>query len=457
MTVRSPFGGLSIFWQTLLLIVATLVLSQLVSATLLISLPPPRPDYNSLSDIADTLAGRRFDPAEQNNTDDSDRSLILASALEPPQPSVGMTQDRDMTRHFAQHVGVAPERVRLFYEADQQPGFPFSFSQARDVVPMRRNEPVFYNSVVGALDTGHGWRVVRTEAPKAFDDWQLTSLIGFAISLLLLLPLGWFFARRLANPIRRFADAAEQLGQNPNAPPVDVGGPAELRTTGEALNRMQARISAYLRERTMMIGAIAHDLRTPLARIAFRIEDAPDTIREPVQADVEQMRAMIASTINFIQGASSHFERIPLDLTGLLRRLVEQQTATGGLVSFDDAVPATVSGDRVALNRLFQNLIDNAELYAGRAEIAMRRDRQHVSVTVSDRGPGLSDDMLTSALEPFVRNDPSRNRATGGVGLGLTIARSIAADHGGILTLHSREGGGLCAQVKLPLFLGRQR
>ncbi len=356
-----------------------------------------------------------------------------------------------MTQHFAHHVGVGTDQVRFFYEADQEPGFPFSLSPGRDIIQFRRNEPVFYDSVIGALKTGRGWRVVRTETPKAFDAWQLNSLYGFAISLFLLLPVGWLFARRLADPIRRFADTAEQLGLDPNALPVAISGPAELRTTGEALNRMQARIAEYLRERTMMIGAIAHDLRTPLARIAFRIEDAADTIREPVQADVEQMRAMIASTINFIKGATSQFERVPLDLTALLSRLVDENKATGGLATIETQVAATISGDRVALSRLFQNLIDNAELYAGRAELMMERVAHRIIVTVADRGPGLTPDMLKAALEPFVRYERSRNRATGGVGLGLTIARSIAVDHGGTLQLLAREGGGLVAKVTLPL------
>lgn len=453
MKTRQTFGGLSIFWQTLLLLASTLVLAQFVSTALLVLLPPPRPDYNRLSDIADTLAGRRFDPQEQSNRDDSERSLILTRDARPPQPLHGMVDDADLTRHFAQHVGVPEKRLRLFFEPDQQGSFPFNFRGGKDALPYRRGEPIFYNSVVAGLDTGHGWRVIRTEARPLLSAWQQRSIVWFAVSLILLFPIAWFFARRMARPIARFANAAERLGHDSKAPPLTLDGPTEIRVMGEALNGMQARISEYLRERTMMIGAIAHDLRTPLARIAFRIEEAPDALREPVQADIEQMRKMIASTINFVKGAGTPLERSPLDLTGLLHRLVDEQTATGGLVSFAAAVPATVRGDRIALNRLFQNLIDNAEVYAGRAEIVMARERSQVVVTVADRGPGLADDMLKAVFEPFVRNEPSRNRSTGGIGLGLTIARSIVIEHEGMLTLGPRDGGGLCARVSLPLLV----
>lgn len=452
MTLRRPFRGLSIFWQTLLLLAGALALAQFVSAALFFALPPPRPDYNRLSDIADTLAGRRFDPLEQGNRDSSERSLILTYEQGPPQPLRPMIADAPLADHFARHVGAPVNRVRLYFEPDQTGGFPFNLRDGKDPVPYRRGEPIFYNSVVAGLDTGHGWRVIRTEARPLVSAWQKRSMVWFATTLLLLLPVAWFFARRLSRPIAKFAEAAELLGQSPSAAPMNVDGPPELRIMGDAFNRMQARIAEYLRERTMMIGAIAHDLRTPLARIAFRIEDAPDSIRIPVQGDVEKMRSMIAATIDFTKGATRHYERRSLDLTALLGHITEEQVATGGSVTFTEALPAMVNGDHVALTRLFQNLIDNAAHYAGSAEIEMAQEPNRIIVTVQDRGPGLPNDMLTSALEPFVRNEPSRNRATGGVGLGLTIARSIAIDHGGAICLRARKGGGLCARVELPSF-----
>jgi signal transduction histidine kinase len=441
---------MSLFRQTMLLLVATLLLSQLVSIGLLIWLPPPRPDYNLLSEVADKLAGRRFDTAEQTNKDRSERSLLLSQATAPPAPSAGMISNPLVTAHFAQHVGVDAKRVRLFYEPDQAP-FPFSLRRRHRQIAFRGGEPIFYNSIIAGLDTGHGWRVIRTERPGLVSMWQWRSMIWFGVSFLCLLPIAWLFARRLARPISLLADAANRLGNDINAPPITIRGPIELQTTSDALNGMQRRIFEHLQERTMMIAAIAHDLRTPLARIAFRIEDAPDSIRIPVQADVEQMRAMIAATIGFMKGTSASHVRRPLDLTALIDRLVQAQIDAGSPIAWETTRPAMVDGDEVALIRMFQNLIDNAVQYAGAAEAKMSVNADKVLVTICDRGPGLPEDMLTKVVQPFVRSDPSRNSATGGVGLGLSIANSIALDHGGSFSLTPRPGGGLCANVTLPI------
>jgi signal transduction histidine kinase len=282
-------------------------------------------------------------------------------------------------------------------------------------------------------------------------NWQKRTMLWFALSAGLLLPAGWFFARRLTRPIRRFAETADRLGSDPFAPAVPVEGPAELRITALALNRMQQRLAEYVSERTAMIGAIAHDLRTPLTRIAFRIEGAPDEIREKVQADVEQMRAMVAATIGFVKGAARVAQRTPLDLSELIARQAEIDGEMGRPVRFASQDRGRMLGDPVALARLFQNLVDNALLYGGEADIALREEAGRAIVTVADRGPGLAEDQLERMFHPFERGDPSRNRATGGIGLGLTIARSIAVDHGGTLILANRPGGGLIARCELPL------
>jgi two-component system, OmpR family, sensor kinase len=213
---------------------------------------------------------------------------------------------------------------------------------------------------------------------------------------------------------------------------------------------MQSRIGDYLRERTAMIGAIAHDLRTPLARIAFRIESAPDPIREPVQNDIEQMRAMIAATMDFVRGTTQTKKRQPVDVGSVLSAIVAKEADVGHIVTLQTSATATVMGDAVSLERLFQNLIDNAVAFGGSADVAIANEAAVIRVTVSDRGPGLPDDQLEAVFDPFVRNEPSRSRETGGVGLGLTIARMIAIDHGGSVTLRNRDGGGLEAIVMLP-------
>jgi signal transduction histidine kinase len=318
-------------------------------------------------------------------------------------------------------------------------------------VPIRHGQPYFFNTVEAAeRDPAGGWRVLRTPPKAGITVWQQRTMIWFGLTALVLLPFGWLFARRLTRPIRRFVEAVERLGHDRDAPPVPVEGPSELRLTAQALNAMHARLHAHMRERTAMIGAIAHDLRTPMARIAFRIEGAPDKIRTPVQADIEQMRQMVAATIGFLRGDAGTGERHPVDLAALARRLAGEASDTGSPVSIAMIERAVVSGDRSALERLIQNLIDNAVTYGGGAELVVERDIDRARLTVTDRGPGIPEAELERMFEPFERRDPSRSRSTGGLGLGLAIARSIAQAHGGTIHAANRSGGGLAVTVDLP-------
>ncbi len=214
---------------------------------------------------------------------------------------------------------------------------------------------------------------------------------------------------------------------------------------------MQERLSAYLTERTNMIGAIAHDLRTPLARIAFRIESAPDEMRQKVQGDIEQMRAMIAATISFVRDTGGSAEMRSLSLDRLVTDLVDSEREIGRPVRLLQAEPITLLGDAMALRRLVQNLVDNAIVYGGEAELSVRREGEFAALRVADRGPGLPPAALEAMFRPFERGEPSRNRSTGGIGLGLSISRAIAQEHGGTLVLSNREGGGLEALFRMPI------
>jgi signal transduction histidine kinase len=443
--------GISIFWQTLLLLIASLVVTQAISIALIITLPQPRPDFLRMSEIADTLAGRLVDrQAIHRHHGERYPSLPFLVQNAPPSPKAAMTQNAPLTRDLAERIGVDQARIRLYFKPDQHGYFPFARQEPGQVVPMRRGEPIFFDTVIAAYNTGQGWRVLQSPERPPLSEWQRRSILLFGVSLLVLLPFAWFFARRLARPIRRFAEAADRLGRDANAPPVPVEGPVELRTTAHALNGMQTRVADYLRERTAMIAAIAHDLRTPLARIAFRIESVEDAVREPVQNDIEQMRAMIAATMDFVKGNAQIKQHVAIDLREMLGSLAAKAVAIGQDVRIGDVAVADVTGDPLSLQRLFQNLIDNALAFGGAAEISIRAEADRVRVLIADRGPGLPDAMLETVFDPFTRNEGSRNRMTGGVGLGLTIARMIAADHGGTLTLANRDGGGLVANVVLP-------
>jgi signal transduction histidine kinase len=198
-----------------------------------------------------------------------------------------------------------------------------------------------------------------------------------------------------------------------------------------------------------MVGAISHDLRTPLARIRFKMEAAPRRLKDSVLADVSQMEQMIGGVLAFIRDEGRPQRRERLDLLSVLECVADDAAMLGGDVEIAEAAPVTVDGDAVALQRLFGNLVDNAVKYGGEARIRVRREGEAAVVEIADRGPGLADDDLERAFQPFFRADPSRNLDKAGVGLGLPIARSTARAHGGDVRL-SPGRPGLVAVVTLP-------
>ena len=443
------FRGLSLFAQTLILLVTTLVATTALLITLIVVLPETPPNFVGVSDVAEALEPD-VAPHLSHSRKEGPRLIITRSAA-PPIGAAAMTSDPALTADLAQRLGVPAERVRLFFEADEGRQVPFADRWPGDLVPRIRGEALFFNEFVAGAEIDGRWLHVTRATQEGPDPGIMRLILLVGANFTVLLPFAWFFARRLSRPIRQFAVAADRLGRGDDAAALPLEGPAELRTTAQAVNNMQARISAFVRERTAMIGAIAHDLRTPLARIAFRIENADDALRTPIQNDIDQMREMISATLSFVKSEAQPKSHVPVDLGLLLARLAESEASIGRNVALSGRRTATIDGDPVSLQRLFQNLVDNAVAFGGAAEIELRREGGAALIEIADRGPGLPEDKLETVFDPFVRIEPSRNRATGGVGLGLTIARMIAIQHGGRLTLANREGGGLTATVTLEI------
>ena len=298
--MNSWLSRLPIFWQTLLLLMVALVASAIINIALIIALPLPRLDFYTLRDVAEALT-----KSDQPRTGQpGDTRLHFSTVAQPPKegstPSGRLRSNPRFTARLAQRLNMPVSKVRLVY-VHSQGNWPYRYGGIEGGVPTRLGEPEFYNTAIAAIRVPDGrWRTVETPARALISRSLLRWFVTFFLALTALLPFAYIFARHLARPIRAFADAAERVGEDIAAPAVPVEGSTEIRQAAMALNLMQQRLTEMLAERTAMIGAIAHDLRTPLARIAFRIERAPPGIRQSVLGDIEQMRAMVSSTISFV-------------------------------------------------------------------------------------------------------------------------------------------------------------
>jgi len=311
--------------------------------------------------------------------------------------------------------------------------------------------PFVEGDFVAALRLPNGkWAVVQP-APEPFPNaWQRRVLLWFVISLALVAPFGWLFARRLVKPIDRFARAAEALGRDPSVAIGTLDGPAEIGRAALAFNLMQSRLRNFIDDRTAMIGAISHDLRTPLTRMRFRIEDVEGPVHDGLLAEVDAMEAMITEVIDFIRTASIPGARERLDLSTLVDDVVEDAKMVGSDVRIELAEPAMVEVDVLGLRRLLDNLLENAVKYGNRARIRVRTEADSAIAEIFDEGPGLPEDEIERAFEPFYRGEAARASDKAGSGLGLAVCRSIARAHGGDVNLvHGKDG--FSAQVRVPL------
>ncbi len=257
--------------------------------------------------------------------------------------------------------------------------------------------------------------------------------------------------RLVTRPIQRLADAADAFGRDLDSPPLEETGPTETRLAAEAFNRMQTRLQRLIAERSRALAAVSHDLRTPLTRMRLRAELVEDeALRGQINADIDDMQAMVEATLGYLRGLSESEPLQTIDIESLLHSLAADAPVLGQAVAFDGDCVTPYAGRLSALKREIGNLIDNALKYGGRADVTCRDDGEALRIIVEDTGPGIPEEDLARVVEPYVRLETSRSRETGGVGLGLAVARDAARLHGGELLLENRPQGGLRATLILP-------
>jgi len=499
-------GGPPLALQIVILLIASLVLALAMTFAILVLAPPPREPVYRTEEIANALRGQDMEPRDgrplhrqieaqapvpPKNVDPfwtEGTRRALAESLKTPVESLVLFQRPQSRlqrilrgaatpagppnrRGGRSGPGPAPDGTPRF-EVRRIEGPPTATPAATTGPPsptpeVRRTPagragdgrggrrffrpgPVFGVFTAAWKQPDGRWVVVTPEHEPFPTDWQKRLAIWLLGCLFIATSAGYLFARRITRPITEFARASETLGRDPQAPLINLHGPAEIGMAARAFNEMQARIKRYIDDHTAMVGAISHDMRTPLARIRFKLEGAPSKVRDGVLQDVAQMEQMLSAVLRFIQDSSEPRERERVDLLSLVECAVDDAAVVGGKITLAESPLLVIDADPLAIQRLLTNLIDNAAKYATRAEVKLYQEDGDAVVEIADEGPGLAPEDLERVFTPFYRATAARTLDVGGVGLGLAVARSIARAHGGDVTL-TPTAKGLLAQVRLPL------
>lgn len=382
-------------------------------------------------------------------SDDGAHARTMAATLSgmlaaPPREPVrvGLTGDGEGFGFRWARRGVR-EAMREHHEemADSQPG-PRGAG--------RYTGPRFGLTISAPLSDG-GWLNVATRIRPPAVAWAWPALVSMLLAVAATLLVVALTVRRITRPLTALSGAAERLGRGEEVAALDETGPAELRRTTAAFNAMQKRLTRFVRDRTAMLAAIGHDLRTPITALRLRAELVEDEeARERLLAIIAEMQQMTEATLAFAREEAQREETRPVDLSALVGSLCDDLTEMGRDVAFSGPDRLVNACRPVALRRALRNLIDNAVSYGRRARVTLAGAADGVTVTIDDDGPGIPEADLERVFGPFVRLEGSRSRETGGVGLGMAIARSIVRAHGGDITLANRPEGGLRATVSLP-------
>ena len=307
--------------------------------------------------------------------------------------------------------------------------------------------------LIGALKLDDGsWLNFAAAAPPFQPFWTTRPFLIVIASTTLVLLVALWAVRRATRPLATFAAAAERLGLDIGAEKVAEAGPLEVLSAAAALNRMQERLRRFVDDRTQMLAAISHDLRTPITRLRLRAELIEDQeLQRKTLADLDEMQAMLEEALAFARHDAAAEKPLRFDLAVLLQTVCAEWEDMGAAVRYDGPEHLAIAGRPGSLKRAFTNLISNAVRYGGSATVSLSQSAQAILVCVTDAGPGIPEAELERVFQPFYRLEASRSRETGGVGLGLSLVRSVVALHGGSVRLENRPEGGVSARVLLPL------
>ena len=296
------------------------------------------------------------------------------------------------------------------------------------------------------------WVNFASTFPDSEHFWSSQAILSTALMTIAVALLSLWVVRRMTRPLRALARASESLGRDVNSPPLAEVGPAEVRQAVRAFNQMQQRLRRLIDNRTRMLAAISHDLRTPITLLRLRAEYIEDEEeKRKTLSTLDEMESMIASTLAFARDDAEQEQPRVVDLSALVESICADMADTGRPVVFEEGPAAKYPCRPLALKRAITNLVDNAVKYGGDARVRVLPAQNAVEIVVDDTGPGIPEADLEEVFAPFYRLERSRSRETGGAGLGLSVARTIVHAHGGEIVLANRSEGGLRAAIQLPL------
>ncbi|HEL3824466.1 TPA: HAMP domain-containing histidine kinase [Stenotrophomonas maltophilia] len=431
-----------------MLALASLLLATLVSVAVVGWMPRPAPPPMRLDQAVQVLRGEQAA---------APLGLHLATQDAPPQ---GSASDW-LTQLAALQMGLPAKEVRLVWSGE---------GKAPDVQVIEGGAVLDGTARVGVLKAQAAlltamqwppfelgvrqadgrWRVVGSDHSD-LAAWRRQVILALLGGAVLLAPLAAWASIRLGRPLRRLADASARVDLQADTPLPD-DGPREVQMLAAAIGTGRERLRAQAQDMTHMLAAVAHDLRTPLTGLRLRAEFAPTPQAARMVADIERMDTMIEQVLDYARGELQPLQMRPLDLAALLEECVQAALLRGVEISMQGPDSLPWHGDALLLRRAFDNLIDNADRYAGAVELRLAVVERGVQLEVMDRGPGIAEGDRVRLLQPFQRSERSRSRTTGGAGLGLAVAANVARRHAGELQLLHREGGGLVACLLLGKF-----
>ncbi len=434
-------------WITMLAL-ASLLLATLVSVAVVGWMPRPAPPPMRLDQAVQVLRGEQAA---------APLGLHLATQDAPPK---GNASDW-LSQLAALQMGLPAKEVRLVWSGQ---------GKAPDVQVIEGGEVLDGTARVGVLKAQAAlltamqwppfelgvrqadgrWRVVGSDHSD-LAAWRRQVILALLGGAVLLAPLAAWASIRLGRPLRRLADASARVDLQADTPLPD-DGPREVQMLAAAIGTGRERLRAQAQDMTHMLAAVAHDLRTPLTGLRLRAEFAPTPQAARMVADIERMDTMIEQVLDYARGELQPLQMRPLDLAALLEECVQAALLRGVEISIQGPDSLPWHGDALLLRRAFDNLIDNADRYAGAVELRLAVVERGVQLEVMDRGPGIAEGDRVRLLQPFQRSERSRSRTTGGAGLGLAVAANVARRHAGELQLLHREGGGLIACLLLGKF-----